>query len=244
MKTYSEYLAAGVPLQLAVGGKVLYVQRSEAGQVLKIEFISGVKSESIERVGKGFKAAPAGGFAAIKITASESGTVDFVVTDGEIDVKFDDAATVIGNDDSQAIPVRLQDGARMAVDIAGGNVQLTATSVGISNTDDLAIPIRQRAADVFAVRQVQQTKIIDYDPTPVGTAGVLLVKDAALRGVRFRNPHATARIALGGAAVTMANAVILLEPGDIWNETDAPGAEWHAISDTAGASVLVQGLKA
>ena len=245
MKSYSEFLAAGVPLQLQIGGKVLYVQRSEAGQVLKVEFLNGVASQSVDNVGKGFKAAPVGGFGSIKITAAESGTVDFVVTDGDIDVKFDDAATVIGNDDSQAVPVRLQAGARMAVDIAGGNVELTATNVQINNnTDAVAIPIRQRADDVFAVRQAQQTKIIDYQPTSVGTAGVLLVKDAALRVVRFRNPHATARIALGGEAVTMANAVIVLEPGDVWSETDAPGAEWHAISDTAGASVLVQGLKA
>lgn len=234
MKTYSEYLAAGVPLQLAVGGKVLYVQRSEAGQVLSIEFISGVAKQSVERVGKGFKAAPAGGFDSIRITAGAAGTVDFVVTDGEIDVKFDDAATIIGNEDGQAVPVRLPAGQRMAVDIEGGNVQLTATNVEINNsTDAKAIP----------VRQVQQKQIIDYQPTAVGVASVLLVSDAALRGLRFRNPHATARIALGGEAVTMTNAVIVLEPGDVWNETDAPGAEWHAISDTAGASVLLQGLK-
>lgn len=244
MKTYSEFLAAGVPLQLQIGGKVLYVQRSEAGQVLTVEFLNGVNVQSVERVGKGFKAAPAGGFGSIRITASESGTVDFVVTDGEIDVKFDDAATVIGNDDGQAVPVRLPAGARMPVDIAGGNVQLTASNVGINNTDDNAIPTRQKPGDSFAVRTVRQTKIVDLTPVAVGVERVAVVSDAALQGVRFKNVHATARVALGGAGVTLANAAIMLEPGDMWNETDAPGAAWFAISDTAGASVQVQGVKA
>lgn len=243
MKTYSEYIAAGSPLTLAVGGSVLYVQRSEAGQVLDIEFFKGNASQSVQRVGKGFKAQPVGGFDTIRIKASDSGTVDFIVTDGDLNVQFDDANQIIGNDDSQAVPIRAKAGERIPVEIGGGTVQVTADNVGINNTDANPIPTRQKAGDVYAVRQVQQTQIIDYQPTPVGVASVLLVSDAALRGLRFRNPHATARIALGGAAVTMENAAIVIEPGDIWNETDAPGAEWHAISDTAGASVLLQGVK-
>lgn len=233
MKTYSEYIAAGSPLTLAVGGSVLYVQRSEAGQVLDIEFFKGNASQSVQRVGKGFKAQPVGGFDTIRIKASDSGTVDFIVTDGDLNVQFDDANTIIGNDDGQAVPIRAKAGERIPVEIGGSTVQVTADNVGINNTTANPVP----------VKTVRQSQIIDYAPTNVGTASVLLVSDAALQGLRFRNPHATARIALGGAAVTMANAAIVLEPGDIWNETDAPGAEWHAISDTAGASVLLQGLK-
>jgi hypothetical protein len=50
-------------------------------------------------------------------------------------------------------------------------------------------------------------------------------------------------VAIGGAAVTMANAAIILRPGDIWVEDDAPGAAWYAVADTAGADVRVMGVK-
>jgi hypothetical protein len=47
VKRYSEYLAARAPLQLAVGGRVLYVQRSQAGQLLDIQFLQGVARQSV-----------------------------------------------------------------------------------------------------------------------------------------------------------------------------------------------------
>jgi len=234
MKSYSEFLAAGVPLQLQIGGKVLYVQRSEAGQVLKVEFLNGVASQSVDNVGKGFKAAPVGGFGSIKITATESGTVDFVVTDGDIDVKFDDAATVIGNDDSQAVPVRLPAGQRMLVDVAGGNVQLTATNVGINNSNDLAIPVQMQALGTI----INGMKAINAGAAQQVSA------DAALKRLRFRNASADKSICLGGANVTFANAAIVLAPGDMWIEDDAAGATWFAAADAAGADLRIMGVKA
>lgn len=235
MKTYSEFLAVGQPMRLAVGGKVLYVQRSEAGQVLNIEFFRGAASQSVERVGKGFKAAPVNGFDSIRITAAVAGTVDFVVTDGEIDVKFDDAKTIIGNDDSEALPIRLQAGARMAVDIAGGNVQLTATNVEINNTDAKPLP----------VRAVPLKTLMHAEPVAIQAGAAQgLSNDAGLKRLRFRNASDNgAMVALGGEDVTMHNAVILLAPGDIWTEDEAAGAAWYATSDMNAASVAVMGVK-
>jgi hypothetical protein len=248
MKTYSEFLAAGVPLQLQIGGKVLYVQRSEAGQVLNVEFINGRDVQSVERVGKGFKATPAGGFGSIRITATESGTVDFVVTDGEIDVKFDDAATVIGNDDSQAVPVRLPAGQRLLVDVAGGNVQVTATAVGINNGADNPIPMVQPAgksfvmepkADAeFKMRAYLAATVADADPVQVTEARTKVI-DASVRrrGLRLRNTGVNP-VAMGGATVTLANAVVVIQPGETWNENEAPGAAWYCITAAGLASFI------
>jgi hypothetical protein len=41
----------------------------------------------------------------------------------------------------------------------------------------------------------------------------------------------------------MANAALILEPGDTWAEDDAAGAAWYAVSDIAGADVRVMGVK-
>lgn len=244
MKSYSENITAGQPLRLTIPGRMLYIQRSQGGPVLDVEFMRNqAGSQVVERVGKGFKAMPAGGFEGITIRTSVSGVVDFVVTDGDIGIQFDEDSTTIGNDDGQAIPVRLPAGQRLAVDIAGGTVNLTATNVAINNADAAAIPIRQRAADVFAVAEKLCTNVVDFDPASIGTARLLLVSDNTLKRLRVRNGHATARVALGGAALTMANAVVVIEPGDVWVEDAAPGAAWYAISDTAATPVNVQGLK-
>ena len=67
--------------------------------------------------------------------------------------------------------------------------------------------------------------------------------DASLRKLRVRNRHATAILAIGGAGVTLANAAIQLQPGEVWLEDDAASAGWYAVSDTDGVKVQIQGLK-
>jgi hypothetical protein len=241
MKSYSEFIGPGSALVLPVGGRVLYIQRSAAGPVLDIEFQrSQAGYQTVERVGKGFKAAPVGGFEGIKIRAAVGGVVDFVITDGDIQIAFDEDMTTIGNDDGQSIPIRTVQGSPLEVLFAG---TIAPVFGELTNTDASAVPMRQKAGASFTVEARRLTEIVDYVPVAVGLAALLLVSDATLHRLRVRNGHASARVALGGPAVTMANAVVILEPGDIWIENDAPGAPWYAISDTAATSVKVQGLK-
>jgi plastocyanin len=248
LKTYTEYIAAGVPLTLAVGGSVLYVQRSEAGQVLDIDFIKGNASQGVQRVGKGFKAQPAGGFDTVRIKASAGGTVEFVVTDGDLNVQFDDANTIIGNDDGMAVPIRAKAGERIPVDIGGGTVQVTADNVRINNTDANAVPVTQKAGASFTVEQKAGVEfktrdylasvVTDYDPVAVNAASMmLLVAAVARRGLRIRNAGDNP-VAIGGAGVSFANAVILIQPGETWNENEAPGAEWHCVTGPGLASTI------
>ncbi len=117
-------------------------------------------------------------------------------------------------------------------------------SVNVSNSDAQALPVQQKAGGVFAV-QVQALPSIVHRPAAViGTgAAQLLVSDATYKRLRVKNASAAARVAIGGAGVTLATAAIVLEPGDMWTEDDAAGAAWYAVSDVAAADVRVMGLK-
>lgn len=55
----------------------------------------------------------------------------------------------------------------------------------------------------------------------MGLVAVALIADLTLKRVTFRNNHATAIVAIVGAAVTLANGAIQLAPGDVWTEDDA-----------------------
>lgn len=107
-------------------------------------------------------------------------------------------------------------------------------SVTINNTNAQAAYVQQQALAV----------IVDHAAAVINTGAVqLLISDATFKRLRVRNASASARVALGGAAVTMANAAIVLEPGESWIEDDAAGADWYAVSDINGADVRVMGVK-
>jgi hypothetical protein len=217
MKSYSEFMPAGVKVPLTIGGRLLYIQRSSGGAVLDITFHSGAGTQTVSAVGKGFKAGPVGGFDTITFKAAQDTTVEFIVTDGDVNAQFDDANTIIGNDDGQALPVRVPAGTRLPVDIDGGNFNLMLNPQSLMN-------------------------ILHPAPVAVGLAVVTASNDITLKRLRFRNTSATAHIALGGAAVGM-DSPILLGPGDVYMEDDAAGAHWYAIADEAGAQLTIMGLK-
>jgi hypothetical protein len=233
MKSYSEFIAAGQPMKLTIGGKLLYIQRSQAGAVLDVTFHNGFGTQTVNAVGKGFKAGPVGGFDTITIATAADGVVEFIVTDGDVSAQFDDANTIIGNDDGQAVPIRIPAGMRVPVDLNGGNVNVNAVNVGINNTDATAVPVRKRALST----------LVNPNEAAVGLAAASVIADATLQSVRFRNASDTAVIGLGGVNVTMANAAVILQPGDIWTEDDAAGANWYAVADAAGAKLRIMGIK-
>lgn len=74
----------------------------------------------------------------------------------------------------------------------------------------------------------------------VGTSEGAVLAAGARRKVIFRaDPGNSGSIALGPAGVTLANAPIVLEPGDAWIEEVAASAPWRGISDTAGQTLRV-----
>jgi hypothetical protein len=170
-------------------------------------------------------------FDGMKFQAAVDTTIAVFLTNNEVSLGFANGAAVnvrgsvtVDNDAANRVPV----------DLAGGTVNVTATNVGINNTDANAVPVRDQALGT----------IVDHAPAVINTGlAQLLVNDPTFRRLRIRNASATAVIALGGSAVTLANAAIVLQPGDVWLEDDVAGAPWYAISDTNGADVRVMGLK-
>ena len=64
-------------------------------------------------------------------------------------------------------------------------------------------------------------------------------RDPTRRALRFRNAGAT-NLAVGGSGVTLETAVVLLAPGDIWDEQTVTGAAWWAVSSAAGGALVIE----
>lgn len=231
MQTYDERIAPGSALKITITGSIFYIKSSTAGEVLTVEFVNGsAQGAKVQNVGKGFKAAPASRFDGVRITASVETQVEFIISDGGIDFAFNTDDIIIGNDDSRALPVRTPPGQPLMVHL---DEALEIGSVTITNDDSEAIPVRHQAL----------LAIVPAAPVNVAMVATLISADATLRILQIRNSHPTATLAIGGPTVTVADAAILLQPGDIWIESDAAGASWYAISSGPVISVKIQGLK-
>lgn len=108
-----------------------------------------------------------------------------------------------------------------------------ANNVKVTNADVDGVPVRN--------------KRLTNVPTPtIVTAGVaqtLISNDPTLEQLRVRNTNGSATVAIGPTGVTLANATIILSPGDTWFEDNAPGIAWYAISSIASTDLAVQGIK-
>ncbi|RQT41938.1 hypothetical protein [Burkholderia cepacia] len=139
------------------------------------------------------------------------------------------------------------------VNVSGAT--LTATNVGINNTSANPVPvslISEPGAPVpvtisgqpVSVTPTQAATIAENAPVTVAAFNssspneVQIVAAGARRAVRVRNAG-TALLYVGGSGVTPTNAVIVLNPGDVWAETDVPSAALYATSD-AGSTANVQ----
>lgn len=216
MKSYRETITAGQPLYLPVGGRVLYIQNAPSGPILNVEFVRrDSQSQKVERVGKGFKAQPTEPFEGVRISTTVTQVVDFIITEGEIEIAFNEDESIIGNTDAKAVPVRTVVGQPLEV-LFAGTVAPVLGSVTI----------------------IQATTVTNVEPVAVtAVAGVLVAAAAGRRGLRVRNVGANA-VAIGGAGVTFANAAVVIQPGETWNENEAAPAAWSAICDAALASTL------
>lgn len=74
----------------------------------------------------------------------------------------------------------------------------------------------------------------------VGTSEVAVLAAASRRKVTFMaDPSNVGTIYIGPTGVTSANAVVVLEPGDVWIEDIASSAAWFARSDTSAQTLRV-----
>lgn len=239
MKSYSERITAGQPVYLPIQGKTIFITKSSVGPALTLELVTGQsESSKLENIGKGLMVTPVGGFDGIKLSSAVNADVDFVITDGGFSIAFNEDPSVIGNTDANPIPVRVASGERMPVDIGGGTVTVTADNVGVSNTDANPIPVKQVAGTSFAVLPAQAATVTNVAPVAAADAeSVLIAADATRRGLRIKNAGGNP-VAIGGAGITWANAAIVIQPGETWNENEAAAAAWQCICDAGQSSTL------
>jgi hypothetical protein len=118
-------------------------------------------------------------------------------------------------------------------------MNMLTTSVVIGHVIvDNELEIKNDVGNPVPVSGTLAAALTDAAPVAVtDVAGVLLAASAGRRSFRARNVGVNA-VAIGGAGVTFAAAAIVLQPGELWIETDAPGAAWKCICDATLASTL------
>lgn len=231
-------LLAGVPHRLDIAGRLILIDSVSASDGVSIEILlaGSSKTTTVPRRKAGFRLVQA--YDGVILTSAVDATVGIFLSNDDVQLGVADGAAVsmpggVNITNPEPIPV-----------LFDGTVTPVLGVVTVDNTSGEAIPIAQVAGATFTVQAEKLANIVDHGAVVINTgAAQLLISDATYKRLRVRNASAAARVAIGGAAVTLANAAIILEPGDMWTEDDAASAAWYAVSDIAGADVRVMGVK-
>jgi hypothetical protein len=251
MQNIGTTLKPGVPLPFQIRGTVLQILSSGNSAGLTVQFMQGGQVQyTVADVLSGWKMKPAGGFDGITIMSATGDTISAIVTAGDVDIQILETTTEVANSSGNPVPV----------EVISGTINMTATNVGVNNTSANPIPvslISEPGAPVevngtvnvggtVAITPTQAASVTDEAPVAVaaftsGSPNQVHIRAAgACRALRIGNPlTSTGKLYVGGSGVTPSNAVIALQPGDVWNETDAPQIDWYATSDT-GATATMQ----
>lgn len=214
MAYYRFQLQAGVPFRATVAGRVILIDDLGGASGLDITPNYGGRDlPTMPDRKKAFKFMEP--FDGVTLKAAVNCNVGVFLSASDVSLGFADGANV---------------------NVAGG--------VSILNDANARIPVNVDGGVINVTASVQSfTNIVHKPAVVVGkTAAVVAVNDASLKRLRFRNTSATAMIALGGAGVGM-DSPIILEPGAVYFEDDAAGAQWYALSDQDNASLTIIGLK-
>ena len=93
------------------------------------------------------------------------------------------------------------------------------------------------SVEISTGKSVVNTGLINV----AAVATPLLAADTKRKGFRVLNSGANV-IYLGGGGVSLGNGCLKLNPGDLWVESEAPGAAWFAVADGGPGTVKVQEL--
>jgi len=215
-------LLAGVPFRLDIPGNLLLIDSpGAAGGVDVAVIVNGTPSTTMENRKGGFR--KVGAFEGVILTVAVNSTVSIFLS--MQDVNLGTNQLEISN--SAANPVNVL--------FAGTVAPVVGT---ITNTDPQAIPMKPQIGAVFDVRAGLAAAVANVAPAAItAAASVVLTASGTRRGFRVKNVGANP-VAIGGAGIVYASAVVLIQPGETWSEVDAPGAAWSAICDAALTSTL------
>ena len=82
------------------------------------------------------------------------------------------------------------------------------------------------------------TSLAPISPVTVDTTvDLICAASASRRAIHFCNKSGVESVYLGGSGVTVANAAIILAPGEEYRETDGAAAAWYGITNATSAVV-------
>lgn len=188
------------------GTYVVLLDTGTAG-VLELSLYNGNRElEKIRTARRGFKARTTEPITRVFLTSAVDTTVELVVSDGTVDIDGTDGANVTASIADLPLPVRND----------RGTPATPMHVVGVSLSD------------------APGTAIVDGTAVAVNeTLDLICAADANARDLRITN-HGPDPMAIGGAGLTWAKRVIVLEAGDTWQETKGANLAWYGITETAG----------
>lgn len=148
-----------------------------------------------------------------------------------------------GGFDSMTIESATGDTISAIVTAGDIDVQILNLSAQIENTSANPVPVSliSEPGAPFPVQAVPAGSVAtDIAPVAVATSGAALIAASAGRkSLRVRNAGPGNLAITAAAGTVFGNAAVILAVGDLWIETDAPQAEWFAVSDS-GTTANVQ----
>jgi hypothetical protein len=129
----------------SIGGRTFLLQSCDVGNVLTVTLADAQgNSYSVTDAGAGFKATPMAGFTSVQITTTADANVQFITSDGDVDLQLAQVNAVIANPPDAPANVQIQgqgttSGNPLYVNATGAT--LTATNVGINNTSANPVPV-------------------------------------------------------------------------------------------------------
>ncbi len=212
-------LTAGQRVKIDTAGRFFLLVDTGAASSIEVKLdLPGQNDELIQQARAGFRARlMTARFARVFLMAAVDCQVEIIISDNDVDFSFRDGAEVNATIvNPLPVPVSTDRGT------GPGNLLYVT---GVSINDAPAVAVSANAAVAAG---------------PV--SAVVAAADANRRELRFQNLGPDP-VALGPAAMTWAQRVIVLQPGDIWTETRAANLAWSAITDAAkAASVSWQGV--
>ncbi|MBA9877454.1 MAG: hypothetical protein QM625_22730 [Ralstonia sp.] len=142
MQTYKKLFKAGVATTLAYRGNTFIIQSSDQGNSVEVDFMqNGATMYQLKDVGAGLKARPVLGFDGVVITATVDTNLEFIVSDGDIDIQITQQSVTVSNPGVPVVngPSALHVSVDGTVNVAGAT--LTASNVGINNTNANPVPV-------------------------------------------------------------------------------------------------------
>ncbi len=201
-----------------VAGSLLILDALSAGASIDVTWIDaqGHAAETVVGVIIGRRLHAGGQFSGYQLRGTPGATATLLVGPDSAD-----AGTVIS-----------------ASFVLGHVISDAGSVVEVNNVPANAVPVKPGTGAQFDVLEKLGAALTNVAPVACSAViAVALAADAARRKVVFRNSGANP-IALVAAGGSYANAAIVLQPTEMWAETDAPGAAWYAICDAGLASTL------